>query len=276
MDLLDSPVLPPDHRIAYGPAPQQFGDLWLPAASSPQKKSPVVAFFHGGWWQSQYDLGYAGYLCRALTQHGIAVWSAEYRRVGDPNGGWPGTFLDAAAALNFLPTLARTYPIDATRVITMGHSAGGHLAFWLAGLHHVDAHSPIFTPATVPLRGTIALAGAVDLRLTIDLSGFFTFAHDKQEVYSLLDGTPSTQPERYRQANPGDLLPFNIPQILIQGKDDTQIPPTLPTRWAALAHRMGDTVSTSILPHLDHFDVVDPTTPAFATILAATQSLLSS
>jgi acetyl esterase/lipase len=274
MDILDRPVLTADHRIPYGPGPLQFGDLWLPTPSAPHQLFPTVAFFHGGWWQSEYDLGYAGYLCQALKQHGIAVWSVEYRRVGDTGGGWPFTFLDAAAGLAYLNTLARSHPIDLTRVITMGHSAGGHLAFWLAGLHHVDPHSEICTQPTVPLRGTIALAGAVDLRLTIDLSGYFTFAHDKQEVYSLIGGTPANYPDRYKQANPGDLLPFNIPQILIQGTEDTQIPPTLPARYAALAHRAGDTVTTHLIPQATHFDVVDPDSPAWPTILTCTQSLL--
>ena len=88
-----------------------------------------------------------------------------------------------------MATLAKSYPLDLNRVIAMGHSAGGHLAFWLAGRHHVPETSPIHEPQPrVALHGLIALAGAVDLRLTCDLSGYFTFAHDKHEVYSLMEG----------------------------------------------------------------------------------------
>ncbi len=205
-DLLSLPVLPADHRIPYGSEPSQFGDLWLPRVEG-QVRVPVVVFFHGGWWKSEYDLGYAGRLCAALKSAGIACWSVEYRRVGETGGGWPGTFHDAAAGVDFVATLATRFPLDLMRVVAMGHSAGGHLAFWAAGRHHIPPNSEFHLPRTqVSLRGALSLAGAVDLRLTIDLSGCGAFAHDKYEVYNLMGGTPEERPERYQTGNPGDLL----------------------------------------------------------------------
>jgi len=264
MDVLSRPAPPADRRIHYGQGSQQFGDLWLPPQAG---KAPLVVFFHGGWWRSEYDLGYAGHLCADLKRQGIAVWSVEYRRVGSTGGGWPATFQDAAAGFDYAATLAESYSLDLSRVVTMGHSAGGHLAFWIAGRHHIDPHSEIFEPRPqVPLRAAIALAGAVDLRLTIDLSGYFTFAHDKREVYALMGGPPAGVPDRYKAGNPGDLLPIHIPQALIQGTDDGQIPPELPSRWAELARRNGDTASVTIIPGADHFDVVDPESPAWGRI----------
>jgi acetyl esterase/lipase len=264
MDVLSRPVLPADHRIHYGSGAYQFGDLWIPQTRTPV---PLVVFFHGGWWKSEYDLGYAGYLCSALKKDGIAIWSVEYRRVGDTGGGWPGTFQDVAAGFDFVATLAKTYPLNLSRVITMGHSAGGHLAFWAAGRHHIDRSSEIYQPQPqVPLHGAISLAGAVDLRLTIDLSGYFTFAHDKQEVFALMGGRPLDLPDRYKAANPGDLLPFHVPQLLIQGSEDDQIPPDLPPRWAEMARRLGDTATVNMIPSADHLDVVDPESRAWVTV----------
>jgi acetyl esterase/lipase len=266
MDILSRPIPSADHRIPYGSGPFQFGDLWLP---QPQGSGllPLVVFFHGGWWKSEYDLGYAGHLCAALKKDGVATWSVEYRRVGETGGGWPATFQDAAAGFDYAATLARSYPLDMSRVIAMGHSAGGHLAFWVAGRHHVQANSEIYQPRPkAALLGTIALAGAVDLRLTIDLSGYFTYAHDKHEVYALMGGSPKELPDRYKAGNPGDLLPFHVPQILIQGTADDQIPPELPTRWAEMARRLGDTVTVNLIPSADHFDVVDPQSGAWATV----------
>ncbi|MGA7157398.1 MAG: alpha/beta hydrolase [Acidobacteriaceae bacterium] len=273
MDILSRPIPPADHRIAYGTGPCQFGDLWLPQA--PQgKRVPLVVFYHGGWWKSEYDLGYASHLCLALKKSGIASWSVEYRRVGYTGGGWPATFQDAASGFDYVATLAKTYPLDLTRVLTAGHSAGGHLAFWIAGRHHIDPPSEIFEPRPqVPLIGAISLAGAVDLRLTIDLSGYFTFAHDRQEVFALMGGRPQELPERYKAGNPGDLLPFHIPQILIQGTEDDQIPPELPTRWTELARRLGDSSSATIIPSADHFDVVDPESSAWPTVQDAFRHL---
>jgi len=279
MDLLSRPVPSADRRIPYGSGPDQFGDLWIPEApgvpEAPARSLlPLVVFFHGGWWQSEFDLGYASHLCAALKQEGIASWSVEYRRVGSTGGGWPATFQDAAAGFDFVKTLAAKYPLDLSRVIAMGHSAGGHLAFWLAGRHHIDPQSPLFVPRPqVPLLGAIALAGAVDLRLTIDLSGYFTFAHDKQEVFALMGGRPQELPDRYKAGNPGDLLPFNVPQILIQGKNDGQIPPELPSRWAAMSRRMGDRATVSMVPAADHFDVVDPESHAWKTVRDAVRTM---
>ena len=275
MDILSRPAPSADHRIHYGPGPSQFGDLWIPPA---QGKSllPLVVFFHGGWWKSEYDLGYAGRLCADLKQHGIAVWSVEYRRVGSTGGGYPTTFQDAATGFDFAATLAKSYPLDLSRVVTMGHSAGGHLAFWIAGRHHIDPHSDLYQPRPqVPLRAAIALAGAVDLRLTIDLSGYFTFAHDKQEVFDLMGGRPSALPDRYKAGNPGDLLPFNIPQVVIQGNDDDQIPPELPARWSELSRRSGDKVSVTMIPRADHFDIVDPESRAWGTVREAVRRALN-
>jgi acetyl esterase/lipase len=275
MDVFSRHVLTADHRIHYGPGAYQFGDLWLPQTGSPSL--PLVVFFHGGWWQSEYDLGYAGYLCSALKKEGIATWSVEYRRVGETGGGWPATFADAAAGFDYVATLARSYPLDLSRVITMGHSAGGHLAFWVAGRHHIDRGSEIYQPRPqIPLRGAIALAGAVDLRLTIDLSGYSIYAHDKEEVFALMGGRPQDLPDRYKSANPGDLLPFHVPQLLIQGTADDQIPPELPARWAEMSRRLGDSVTVSILPSADHSDLVDPESQAWGSVRASIRKMIFS
>jgi acetyl esterase/lipase len=264
MDILSRPVLTADRRIHYGAGPFQFGDLWIPETHGAH---PLIVFFHGGWWRSQYDLGYAGYLCSALKKEGIATWSVEYRRVGETGGGWPATFQDAAAGFDFAATLARSYPLDISRIIAMGHSAGGHLAFWIAGRHHIDPQSEIYQPRPlVPLRGAVALAGAVDLRLTIDLSGYLSFAHDKHEVTALMGGLSQDVPDRYRAGNPGDLLPFHVPQLLMQGTADDQIPPELPSRWAEMSRPLGDPVTVRMIPAADHFDLLDPESQAWGTV----------
>jgi acetyl esterase/lipase len=278
------PALSADHRIHYGPSQYQFGDLWLPAPAStatttpttaPAQHFPLVVFIHGGWWQSAYGLDYAGPLCAALKASGIAIWSIEYRRVGSTGGGWPTTFQDVAAGFDYVATLASTYPLDLNRIIAMGHSSGAQLAFWLAGRHHIPPTSKIYEPQPkLALHGLIALAGAVDLQLVCDLSGYFTFAHDKREVYNLMGGSPAQFEVRYRAGNPGALLPLSVPQILIQSADDGQIPPQLPAMWADMARRQGDDVTVTIVPGVDHFDVVDPQSKAWASVLAAVQKLL--
>jgi acetyl esterase/lipase len=272
MDILSRPVLVADHRIGYGDDASQFGDLWLPNGAGP---FPLVVFFHGGWWKSKYDLGYAGYLCSALRDVGIATWSVEYRRVGQTGGGWPGTFHDAAAGFDHVAILGDGYPIDLSRVIAMGHSAGGHLAFWIAGRKQLPVDSELSLPtAGTNLRGVVALAGAVDLRLTVELTGESIVARDGDEVSNLMGGEPDEVPTRYEAGNPGDLLPLMAPQWLVQGNEDDQIPHELPHRWTAMSTESGCESCTTIIEGAGHFDVVDPEADAWSDVLQLIQRVL--
>src|SRR4051812_31003966 len=70
----------PDQRIQYGPGPLQFGNLRLPKTPGPHA---VLVFVHGGCWLSQFDISHAAAFEQAVADSGIAVWSLEYRRVGD-------------------------------------------------------------------------------------------------------------------------------------------------------------------------------------------------
>ncbi|MEM9822266.1 MAG: alpha/beta hydrolase, partial [Bacteroidota bacterium] len=113
-----------DHRITYGEDPSQFGDLFLPPSKT---AAPVVLLIHGGCWRAKYGLEPMGQIARALADNGAAVWSLEYRRLGN-GGGWPHTFLDVAHGADHLRELAPKYNLDLNNVVVAGHSAGGHLA----------------------------------------------------------------------------------------------------------------------------------------------------
>jgi acetyl esterase/lipase len=266
MSILDRTPPKANHRLAYGSLPLQFGDLWIPETdvSTASPRWPLLVFVHGGWWKSAYDLGYAGFLCQAMKAQRVAVWSLEYRRVGDAGGGWPGTMQDVAAGMDHVAKLAEQFPLDLTRIAAAGHSAGGQLAFWLAGRHHIPPATALAEPPPkVTLKSVVGLAGAVDLRLTIELGGIARFTSGPPAVEALMGGSPAQVPERYAAANPGELLPLGIPQILVQGTDDDQIPPELPQRWANAARRQGDSVQIQIVPGADHFDIVDPESKAW-------------
>src|SRR5437762_7123265 len=142
-EILERPPPAADRRLAYGPDPNHFGDLRLPAGAGPH---PVAIVLHGGFWRARYDLLHIGHLCAALTARGIATWSLEYRRVGQPGGGWPGTAQDVKAGAAMVAHLP---DIDSGHVVCVGHSAGGQLALWLA--------------AERVVQGAISLAGVVDL-----------------------------------------------------------------------------------------------------------------
>ncbi|MBI4787464.1 MAG: alpha/beta fold hydrolase [Chloroflexi bacterium] len=254
-------------RIRYGAEPQQFGDLRVPNRAGPH---PVVAVVHGGFWRNRYDLEHIGPLCAALTGNGIATWSVEYRRLGDPGGGWPGTFLDVAAAVNHLRTLAPQYNLDLERVVTMGHSAGGHLALWVAGLGRVARDSAIYVSDPLPLRAAISLAGVIDLRRASESRLSSGVTHE------LMGGSPAEFPERYAAASPMELLPFGVRQFLLHGTQDDNVPFEISQRYYGAARAKGDDVELIELPGIGHFELIDPESDVRPRLLDAVRSATES
>lgn len=248
-----------DERIAYGPGRHQFADLRLPRGGGPH---PCVVVIHGGYWRKKYNLGYLGHFCAALTAAGVATWSIEYRRVGNPGGGWPGTFLDVAAAARHLVRIAPERAIDPARVIVAGHSAGGHLALWLAGLGRVPVGSAI-AGEPVPLRGAVSLAGVVDLHEA------WRRGLSDGAAAELLGGSPEEMPERYAAASPRALLPLGLPQVLVHGTEDAAVPYELSASYVDAARLAGDPATLISLPRADHSDVVEPAAADWPDILAA-------
>ena len=177
--------------------------------------------------------------------------------------------------MDFLRTLGERFRLDLHRVLTMGHSAGGHLAFWAAGRHHIPAGTPVSAPPAIGLVGAVSLAGAVDLKEVIALSGRDAFAHDRNEVVALMGGGPDEVPDRYQAGDPGQLMPLEGVQVLLQGTMDEQMPSSLPNHWADKARRLGSTVRVHMLPDAEHFDLVDPGSRAWPAVLAEVRNLLA-
>lgn len=259
-------------RLRYGSAPTGFGDLRVPGGDGPH---PVVILIHGGYWRARYGLDLMDRLGDDLAARGVASWNIEYRRVGDPGGGWPGTLVDVAAAAAYLRAIAAEYGLDLARVVAIGHSAGGHLALWLAARRRVppgalgDGDAATFTgPGILPLAGAISQAGVADLAdgWRRDLSN--------GAVADLLGGSPEEVPERYAVADPARLLPLGLPQALVHGERDEIVPLAISRDYAAAAQRAGDDARFRPVPG-DHFDIIDPTAAAWATIIDELRAILA-
>jgi acetyl esterase/lipase len=245
-------------RLRYGEASEQFGDLYLPAGPGPY---PLVIFIHGGYWRARYDLEHAHPLCQALARAGLAVWNVEYRRVGNPSGGWPGTFADVLAALGHVRRLALDYPLDLGQVRLMGHSAGGHLALWAAAARRIPAGHPLHDAHPLPLRRVVALAAVSDLRLAWD------WQLSTGAVGELLGGDPQQAAEAYALASPIELLPLGVPQMLLHGDADDVVPYELSQRYHAAARAAGDDCTLVTLPATGHFELIDPRSTAWPHVL---------
>ena len=250
----DVPPAPPGTRIAYSRGEFQFGELRVPSGSGPH---PVAIVIHGGFWRARYDLTEVGHLCEAVTRQGLATWSLEYRRIGNPGGGWPGTLDDVRTAAAHLEKIAAERSLDLKRVVAMGHSAGGHLVLWLAKQN------------AIALRGLVALAPVADLRRAWELKLSNTVVAD------LLGGSPQDLPDRYRSASPIELVPLSVAQRVLHGDNDDIVPLEISRRYVAAAKKSGDDSKLIEVAGAGHFELIDPRSSAWPVVKEAVLELVN-
>lgn len=251
-DLTSRPRPLPQATIAYGPDDYQKVDVWVPAGQGPH---PVVLMVHGGCWTTSIaDCSLMNWVADDLRNAGYAVWNMDYRGVDRPGGGYPGTFLDAAAATDLLRANAGTYHLDLSRVVAVGHSAGGHLALWLAARPKLPATSPLRTAEPLPIAHVISLGGLPDLEATAGSPDNGCGV----EVVERLVG--AGRADVYADTSVPRLFPLGVPQDLINGREDAIIPYRLATDYIAKAegeatlHTVADT---------GHVELISPETPAW-------------
>jgi pimeloyl-ACP methyl ester carboxylesterase len=255
----------PDAKISYGEQSEQFGKLFLPKSQQKNTKPyPTIILLHGGCWRAQHGLAQLGQLSKALTELGYAVWNLEFRRLGN-GGGFPITFEDVALGADFLESLSKKYSLDMSNVITMGHSAGGHLALWLAGRHHLDEKSTLYSKNTLNIKAVISLAGIPDLKEAVN-QNICSGASEE-----LVGGLPNDIPTIYQQASPLHLLPLNIPQWHLVGEKDPIVPSTYLQSYITKATKVekSNNLKLEIIPEIGHFEMVMPNTQSWPYIKQA-------
>lgn len=254
------PSSKPQLLARYGADSLHFGELRLPAGPGP---FPVGVVIHGGCWTSGFaTLRNTAPVASALTEQGIATWNIEYRQMGNPGAGWPGTFLDIGAGIDYLRVLAKQYPIDLTRVVVVGHSAGGHLALWGAGRSRLPADSPIRGQDPLRIAAAIAIDGPGDV---IGFIGPDERICGSGVITNFMGASPAQQPARYAQGSPQEMLPLGVPQYLVAA---TVLPPDDARRYQARGRAAGDSVAVLAVMNGNHFDVIGPGRDAWPAVLA--------
>lgn len=254
-DLTGRPRPKAHATIAYGDDHMQKIDVWLPTGPGPH---PVVLMVHGGCWQTRIaDRSIMDWIAGDLRTAGIAVWNIDYRGVDRAGGGYPGTFSDAAKAADQLAVHAKEYNLDVSRVVAVGHSAGGHLALWLAGRAKLPSASPLHSTAPLPISHVISLGGLPDLEATAASpdNGCGT------SVVQKLVGTG--RPDPYADTSVPRLFPLGVPQTLVNGREDRIIPYRMATDYIARAQASGDRVELITVPSTGHVELVAPGTAAW-------------
>lgn len=260
----------PGQRIPYGASAAKFGELRLPDAKRHGKGPyPVLVMIHGGCWLADYDYAYFTRLAAWVSEQGWATWNIEYRRLSDPGGGWPNTFMDVGEAADALYVIAKTDPVDLKQVYAAGHSAGGQLALWLASRGKLPNDSELARSEPLKIRGVLGLAAITDLAsYRVGPAESCNASVDK-----LLDGTPQEQPRRYAETSPLARLPLGVPQVLVQGALDTIVPPAGAQAYVEAAVRAGDAASLVLLPEAGHFEPAVPHPASEAALRQALQRL---
>ena len=244
-----SPLAPP-RRVDYGDHPDQHAELHLPAG----EPRGVVVVLHGGFWKARYDAALGRPLAADLAERGWATWNLEYRRVGG-GGGAPATFDDVAAGID---ALART-GLDLSTVVTLGHSAGGHLAAWAAS----RTRDPRWADG-VEVTAVVAQAGVLDLGAAHE-AGLGDGA-----VEALLGHPPGAADAAY---DPVRQVPLGVPVWCVHGTADDVVPLTQSLGYAAAARAAGASVEVLEVPAGDHFVVIDPASAAWRRTVAVLEGL---
>ena len=237
-------------KRAYGPDPDQWVELFPPGGNP----LGVAVIIHGGFWRAAYDASLGRPLALDLVQRGWFAYNVEYRRVGR-GGGWPTTLHDVATAIDLLAELN----LDLTRVVAIGHSAGGHLATWAAGRSDLPPSAPGAGPR-VSLTGVISQAGVLDLRIGA-AEGVGGSA-----ILDFLGGDPLAVPQRYQWADPRARVPLPVPVVCVHSRCDESVPFGQSETYVAAATEAGG-VARLVEVEGDHMAHVDVRAPAWKAVL---------
>lgn len=250
------------HILRYGADASQFAELTLPASAD--GPVPVAVVIHGGFWRSAYGLELGRPLAATLAGRGWAALNLEYRRVGN-GGGYPATLEDVAAGIDLLADAGRSTArgenlrLDLAKVVTIGHSAGGHLAAWAASRPGQEAGAPGTDPV-LAVSAVVSQAGVLDLRACAE-EGLGAGA-----AQAFLGGEPAAVPDRYDVASPIERLPLDVPTLCVHSPDDVNVPIHQSEAYVAAAMAAGDDAEL-VRTEGDHFAVIDATDPSWTLVL---------
>lgn len=243
--------MPPSilRALPYGPDTDQVADLHRP--DTPARAT--ICLLHGGFWRMPYGRDELEPLAAQRVRQGFAVWNIEYRRVGAPGGGWPGTCEDAARAIAHLGTLTTSGPAwPRDRVFVAGHSAGGHLALW----------------AVARLTGTTPCPPPCALSASRPSRRSSTSRKPAGSAWGDRRWPPSWARRRSRPRPPMRKprpLPgcrCGGPNASLHGRDDDQLPLAYTRAYAQAAARAGDDVTLIEPEGCDPMAPIDPRSAA--------------
>lgn len=236
----------------YGTGPRERMDILLPP--NLLNGAPIHMFVHGGYWRSGDKADYTCVAAPVLAAGGIAA-IVEYDLM-------PGTRLPVLVdqirrAAAWLAAQAAGLGADPTRLTVSGHSAGAHLASYLAATGPADS-----APPKTLVAGLLLLSGIYDLS---DIPGSFLKDEARMTPAEAVAWSPLASRQHHGSR-----------RIVALGADET---PPFHAQAAQLHRRFMATGIDSdllLLPGLNHMNVVldlaDPDKPLGQALAGLVQS----
>jgi acetyl esterase/lipase len=272
-DLIEGDLPQPDERIWYGTGELAFGDLWLPDDDA----HTTVILIHGGCWLDVYPgVEIMNHMADALRNEGFAVWNIEYRRLGHKGGGYPGTFLDVAFGADILHSIARNHNLNLDRVIASGHSAGGHLATWLAARKNISKESPLYIDDSIEIHSSTDIHGVISLAGINDLERYARYGSSScgsGTVERLVDYEKRGD-DAYLDTSPVNMLPLGIPIIEVTAAFDAPVPPFFGFHFVQAAREADDRAELILQPEAGHFEMIAPWSSEWEEVLKLFRTIL--
>jgi arylformamidase len=200
--------------LRYGESARERLDLF----DAERPDAPILAFIHGGYWQSN-DKEASSFLVEGPLARGFSVALIEYTLA--PEADIDRMVLEIFRATSFLGRLGK--------VVLAGHSAGGHLTAMMLG--------------KLPLAGALAISGLYDLepiRLNY-LNEKLRLSEDAAQRNSPLRHLPAASP----------------PLVITVGADELPELVRQSAEYAAALRERGLPVSYLPLEGHDHFSILE-------------------
>jgi len=266
-DVLELETAAPDHHISFGPDSTQYGELWLP---DDRDAHTSVIMIHGGCWLAIYPgVELMNAMAEDLSSKGFAVWNIDYRRIGHPGGGYPGTFLDVANGADTFRDIADEFNLPKDRIIAAGHSAGGHLATWLALRHQISPDSDLYTENPIGTDAVISLAGINDLE---QYARYGATPCGEKTIEQLIGS--ENRSESFTDTSPSELLPIDVPLVEISAAFDSPVPPFFGYHFVNDILESGGEAKQILLQDAGHYEMIYPPSDEWKTVLEIFETIL--
>jgi acetyl esterase/lipase len=224
----------------------------------PLTPAPAVVYVHGGGWvQGNSSLtpgSLVAQVAAAVLSRGLVFVSLNYRLA--PLHRWPAQIEDATCAIRFLRAEASALHIDPAHIGAMGDSAGGQIVSLLGltgNLSGFDTGSYLNQSSAV--QAVVDLYGPADLT-TPDWASAPLIQIYAPEAFGtkLGPGSPADPTTvTLETASPVSYVgPHAPPFLIIQGDNDTVVPPDQSTELAARLRAAGDDPTLVMVHNAEH------------------------